>query len=132
VMGAGIALQAKRKLPLLPSWYGHFCKKHGENTPVAQYMTLLLFPVKPLNKGKPWLSWRSPADLELIARSAEQLAAYRLDGLYNSEGTAPQVLLPLVGCGNGGLDPVDVLPRLDRYLTEERFVLVIRPEETKL
>ena len=75
---------------------------------------MICFPVKP-QASNPALSWKQSAGLELIARST----------LYLVEHTPPSadIWLPLVGCGNGGLDPADVLPVLDRYL-DDRFTLV--------
>jgi len=121
VMGAGIALQAKRHYPMLPSWYGAFCKRFGAATQPCCFSNLILFPVKPLDLGHPYLSWRQEASLELIERSAYNLAqAVRI---MERVGGA-NIYVPLVGCGNGGRKPEEVLPILERHLTDERFVLV--------
>ncbi len=77
----------------------------------------MLFPVKPLDALEPNMSWRQEANLTLIERSANQLA--------HLPGEDP-VAVPLVGCGNGGLDPADVRPILDLKLKGDRFVLVLQ------
>jgi hypothetical protein len=119
VMGRGLALQAARKYPQLPAWYGEQCRRHGAATPVLCYTDapLILFPVKPLNVAQPWLSWRSGASLVLIEQSAKELAALDLSW---------DIAVSLVGCGNGGLEMADVRPILDRHLSDKRFVLVLR------
>lgn len=118
VMGRGLALQAAKKYPDFPVWYGLQCKEMEDRTPVLRYpgTHLLAFPVKPLNKKAPWLSWRNKADVHLIERSAEQLA--RIDRTH-------PVAVSMVGCGNGGLAMEEVRPILDRHLSDGAFVLVL-------
>lgn len=118
VMGRGLAKDASLYYPHLPEWYGGKCYEHGSDTPVLRYGPLLLFPVKPLNTSQPYLSWQQPASLDLIARSLFQLAEIppRDTGL---------VFVPLVGCGNGQLDPADVAPMIEAALGhDDRFILV--------
>lgn len=117
VMGAGLAREAAQRYPGLPFWWGQTCKTLKEKTPVMIYSpqpTIILFPTKPLNPEKPYLSWKQKASLELIERSAQQLA--RIEG---------RIALPMVGCGNGALDPKKVEPILQKYLSEDRFTLVL-------
>lgn len=123
VMGRGVARQAATRFPNLQAWYGWRCEAMAGNACLYRYYDLVLFPVKPLNKEKPYLSWQQPASLELIRASARQLASQ-----YYTE----RVVLPLVGCGNGELDPVDVLPILDDILCAPGFVLVMRPQDVTL
>lgn len=119
VMGRGLALQAERKYPQLPLWYGQQCEKRRTETPVLGYehAPLILFPVKPLNEDQPSLSWKSKASLDLIERSARQLSELCPDW---------DIAVSLVGCGNGGLEMADVRPILDRHLSGKRFVLVLQ------
>jgi len=121
VMGRGLARQAADYYPRLPAWYGEICQEHEEATPVVRYGPLLLFPVKPLNKLQPYMSWQQPASLDLISRSLEQLSC------ISSRTEEGLVFVPLVGCGNGGLDPEDVEPMIECVLGhDERFVIVRR------
>lgn len=128
VMGAGVAREAARRFPTLPHVYGIDCMHFKSEPRVVSYDVMLLpgmvrtgrvvcFPTKPLNVDAPHLSWRSPASLALIERSADQLAQMAQDH-------AAEVALPLVGCGLGGLREVDVLPVLHKYLIQDRFILV--------
>ena len=136
VMGRGVAMQAAQRFPDLPEWYGRFCKAHGARTPVAfkafgstlrssaiipwTWADLILFPVKPLNEEHPWLSWQSRASLSLIERSLQELV-----DLIPKWPDPVKIVLPLVGCGNGGLSLGEVLPLLDKYLAPtNKFVLV--------
>ena len=79
---------------------------------------LILFPVKPLNPEKPWLSWQGMADPVLIEQSAIQLAD------WTKHRGERLIALPLVGCGNGGLGEEVVLPILHYHLSASRFILV--------
>lgn len=124
VMGRGVALQASRRFPQLALRYGTLCRQYGTSTPVAYEVVddehiIILFPVKPLNVSAPFLSWRGSATLDLIERSASQLRDLALPPDHSQ-----RIALPLVGCGNGGLLRRDVVPILERHLTEDRFVLV--------
>lgn len=118
VMGAGLAKDAARRYPELAAWYGAFCKEHAALTSVTSYPAgpLILFPVKKLRMEQPWMSWASEASLDLIERSARQLSEL--------PGEDP-IAVPMVGCGNGGRKPEEVIPILNRYLMGDRYLLVI-------
>ena len=123
VMGRGLAMQAKRRYPELPEWYGELCRTYRGETGICLYRELILFPVKPLNPQAPWRSWMGPATLGLIERSTSQLALY-------CPARPTQYLIPPVGCGNGGLELEEVRPILDRHLgRRDDMVLVRLPEE---
>jgi hypothetical protein len=118
VMGAGLAKQAMQRYTGLAERYGAFCRAYGERTPVVPYVRhgLVLFPVKPM-AANPSYSWRQDASLELIERSARELAllAPMIDG---------PVGVPVVGCGNGNLSESDVIPILEAHLKGDQFLLV--------
>lgn len=118
VMGRGVALVASQLYPGLADWYGRQCQKMAENgkPTLAIYEDLILFPVKPLNVQAPWLSWQQKADLVLIQDMAQQLQSLELH---------QPIGLPLVGCGNGGLDPAEVMAILMDVL-DDRFTLVLQ------
>jgi len=123
-MGAGIAKQAADMFPDMPEWYGARCKKFGANTAVASYdpARFFLFPTKPLDEDKPWMSWQNMSTVALITRSAKQLSAL-VDILSKRKNHFfTKIGLPMVGCENGGLRPRDVLPILHELL-DDRFVL---------
>ena len=123
VMGRGLAMQAKRRYPALPAWYGDLCRRFKGETGVCMYHELILFPVKPLCVPAPWRSWMGPATVSLIARSLSQLVMY-------SPAEPRNFLLPTVGCGNGGLTLAEVRPLLDKYLgARDDMILVLLPGE---
>ena len=121
VMGAGLAKQAATRYPKLDKWYGMICSACQHITPVCLAdvpdAPLIMFPVKPLNREAPNLSWKSGANVDLIYKSTKQLASFRL---------IRRIALPMVGCGNGGLDPELVRPILAANL-DDRFTLVELP-----
>lgn len=125
-MGAGVAKQAAEKYEDLPAWYGKKCKKYRADTAVQVYRPgkLFLFPTKPFDPSQPWMSWKQDSSLDLIRRSAKQLAAVveKLgDEIFGDIG------IPLVGCQNGNLRRRDVMPILKEYL-DDRFVLLELPD----
>lgn len=126
VLGAGVAKQAADRFPELPRWWGFQCQRFRENTPVTLHKDyrLILFPTKPMDMDRPWLSWKSDADSKLLWRSAAQLAAFCF--------TDDTVSIPLVGCGHGKLSPELVLPILKTFLNQHRFQLVVTAREQPL
>jgi hypothetical protein len=128
VMGRGLALQAARKWHSLPMAYGGYCQLNTTNTgPQIFYPPdtvtlpckgLLLVPVKQLNVTRPNMSWDSPASLPYIAGMTERMQqmAPHLE--------CARILVPSLGCGNGGLKKEVVWPLLHRNLVDPKFVLV--------
>jgi hypothetical protein len=124
VMGAGLAKFASSDDPTLFSWYGRYCQQHGADTPVVQRGRFILFPTKPLDVVRPWMSWSRPASLKLVKRSLKQLSQMR------PPDKRIKFFVPMVGCGvrTGMLDPSDVLPLMTKYLRKSWFVLVKQPD----
>jgi hypothetical protein len=112
VMGAGVAKQAALKFPDFPAWLGRNYEL-GERGISYYQGHLIAFPVKPL-AANPSMSWQNMASLELIEKSTLELC---------NHASLKDVVLPLVGCGNGKLKREDVLPILEKYL-DYRFTLV--------
>jgi len=125
VMGRGVAQQAAKRLPELAQRYGQICREmvlvEGSDRFLAIVENLILAPVKPLNHDWPHLSWKSPANIDLIRWTIEELG--RLNSWYKW-----QVAIPLLGCGNGRLDPKLVYPMMSDRLNDD-FTLVILPAE---
>lgn len=133
VMGAGVAKQAAQRYPTIKKYFGEGCQKYRSRTHILAYeeqdsSMLLFFPVKPLNEDCPWLSWKSKASLDRIDLSCQFLVSY-INGF--SDVTNLQIYLPVVGCGNGGLEIKDAYPILDQYLFEGKYHLVITPYDLK-
>lgn len=117
IMGKGVALQASRLDTDLKYWWGKVCSLLEDNTPTSIYPhdRFIHFPTKSLDRKHPQLSWKNKSALTLIEKSAKQLLAYNLQD---------KVYLPLVGCGEGGLDPYEVENLLKFKLTEDNYYLV--------
>lgn len=124
VMGRGVALEAKQRLPSLPFKVGKYLEERGNHCGAFWDSRLITFPVKH--------NWYEKASTELIERSCRELSAL-VDEIQKSCLMEPDLkkLLPdlfyLVrpGCGNGQLDWKDVKPILEKYL-DDRFVVVNR------
>ena len=113
VMGAGLAKQVATRYPNIPNALGWLYKSGKHNCHVMEQLKLIFFPVKPLARN-PAMSWSQPASLSLIEESARDLGTIVLTSL---------VVVPHVGCGNGGLDWNEVKPILDKYL-DHRFLQI--------
>ena len=106
VMGAGLAKEAKEvcengaHIVDLAALYGGLCRT-GSSRVYLEPLRLILVPSKPLLRDKPWLSWRQPSDGWTIKESLEWLVEHR-DVFRECVG------VPLLGAGNGRLDPVFV------------------------
>jgi len=136
VMGRGVARQAAERYPDLAAWLGERCRnmdRLGQTheqpydiwVPVHDEAKLLFFPTKPLDKIQPHLSWKQRADLALVAASLRALTSEVMQTrLRSARLERCDVVMPLVGCGNGGLDIDDVVPLL-KTVTEKRFTLTL-------
>jgi len=136
VMGRGIALEIKKLFPEVPKKLGTLVKKNGNVTQVilpasnlTNKITLVAVPTKPvsgfcngsntiwpypLNAFVPGFHMQSQIDL--IIKSINQLV-----DLTDQHGWE-RVLLPRVGCGNGGLNWDEVKPVIEPYL-DDRFIV---------
>lgn len=117
VMGAGVALQAKKMNTWLPKIIGEDINKHGNNVFVYDNVfdgfDLITFPVKH--------AWWEKANLALIRKSAIQLRALTKDK-YDA------VVMPKPGCGNGKLNWSDVRPILLEELVEPIYCVCVGRE----
>lgn len=115
VMGKGIALEAAQRYP-------DIAKIWAKERPLDKVFGwkdgtkpgLIRFPTK--------IHWRDPSPLFLVTHSIQQLCIF-----LNDLGREPggKILLPPVGCGNGGLKLTDVEPILDKYLGQYPNVYLV-------
>lgn len=132
VMGRGCALEAAQRWPKLPAQLGEALSTFCDNRPLIWTEPTFIndlqgflgtFPVK--------YNWWEKADLDLIKRSAEDMASMlktydEFDDLPDIE----KVYIPRPGCGNGKLDwETEVKPLLEAILTDNRFVIVDFPND---
>lgn len=107
VMGAGIALEAAKRYPILPTVWG----KGKDLSSISLYtiggLTLVRFPTK--------FNWMELSCFSLIQNSATDLANH--EKLKDE-----QISLPCPGIGYGGRTKTEVLRILDPIL-DERFTL---------
>jgi O-acetyl-ADP-ribose deacetylase (regulator of RNase III) len=111
VMGAGIALEFKRRFPVMFADYRRRCRR-GEVRLGRPYLwrpedgagpSVLNFPTKD--------HWRDPSHLEPIAAGLAWLRSH-----YRELGIA-SLAVPALGCGHGGLRWEDVRPTIVRALS---------------
>jgi hypothetical protein len=123
VMGAGVAKQATQRIPGIAKSLGDRLERNGNRVVRIAGPDMephfdrhvLAFPVK--------YNWRDKANLDLIAKSADQLSL--MMDFFVPEGQS--VYLPKPGCGNGGLNWSDVSDILEQYLgTHENLYIVDR------
>jgi hypothetical protein len=126
VMGRGLAAQAVKRFPDLPALYGEHCIQYGAETPLFQCRVtgptggrhLLLAPTKPLKIAAPHMSWQQKSSLATIEQSLVQLSR------VSPAHPGGRILVPLLGCGNGGLRREPVRELMDKYLLEDHFIRV--------
>lgn len=111
VMGAGIALQAKRRYPDIPKRLGKLLQKHGNHVHYLEHK-LVSFPTK--------FHWKQNSNLNLIEQSAKELVKLMNNSNFS---LCTRILLPRPGCSNGNLKWKDVKPILKRHL-DSRFIVV--------
>lgn len=113
VMGAGCALQAKKKNPYIPKIIGEDVKENGNTVLIYNNLfeefDLATFPVKNV-------FWER-ARLSLIRKSCRELR-------YLTRSKYDCVVLPKPGCGNGKLEWEKVRPVLEEELPEPIYCVI--------
>lgn len=143
VLGRGLALQAKQRYPDIAYQFGYHLMRHGHcvGWMLRMPIKLLSIPVKPCNvkietiedqnKILPSVAFQYPvgstvpgfhakAQPEIIERSLIELIAFM------GKENIPSVHIPLLGCGNGGLDAEkDLFPIFERVPLPDTITLVV-------
>lgn len=114
VMGAGIALEFKLRLPDMFELYVEHCKKerigigtlwlYKPLTDTKEQRWVLNFPTK--------LHWKHPSKMEYLEAGLEKFTAtYRDRGIES-------IAFPVLGSANGGLDEEESLALMQKYLVK--------------
>lgn len=110
VMGKGLALEFKNKYPAMFDKYKSFCDK-GVFKPGVLWIYkaedgkwILNFPTK--------VDWRNPSELSYIEEGLKKFVE-----IWEEKGIK-SIAFPLLGCHNGGLDPEEVIPLMEKYLNK--------------
>lgn len=120
VMGRGVAAAAKAAWPWTERRLGELIAGNGNHVHILcmePTLVLVSFPVKH--------EWNQPADLELIAQSAKELA------LLAGKMDWKAVLLPRPGCGNGHRTWDEVCPVIEPIL-DDRFTVTYQPSPREI
>ena len=110
VMGKGLALEMKKQFPLNFKYYLSFC---SSSSPKGG--DLIFYYPENITKERAIVNfctkedWKKPSKLEWIEKGVnsiiERLGEMHSDGQY----PCPLLALPMLGCGDGGLDQDSVL-----------------------
>ena len=110
VMGKGIALEFKNKYPAMFDKYKSFCDK-GVFKPGVLWIYkaedgkwILNFPTK--------VDWRNPSEMSYIEAGLQKFVEIW------KEKNITSIAFPLLGCSNGGLNPDEVIPLMEKYLNQ--------------
>lgn len=122
VMGAGVALQFKRRDPEMFVDYQAECKAglvrpgrfHSFDTP---YYTVINFPTKRHFKDASLLSDIEDGLIMLREWLLSKPGAFKVNGLRREPGD-PIITMPPLGCGHGGLQWTDVKPLIINHLRD--------------
>jgi len=122
VMGAGLARQAREKIPNCDSILGHWLRKHGNHVvPIGVHhvtqrrQVVLAFPTK--------MAWRDPSPLGLIQQSCNELRVL-WQAVLQSKGIRTKVSLPRIGCGLGGASWEEIKPIAERHFNDPSFQII--------
>ena len=114
VMGKGIALEYKKRYPQGFRLYKQRCLsglvKPGE--PFFQGNSFIMFPTKD--------HWASPSKIEWIRNGLMRLRDAEIKH---------RLILPALGCGNGGLKFGAVLPLIHKYLGQVSYDVLVYPPQ---
>ena len=110
VMGKGLALEFKNRYPAMFDKYKSFCDK-GVFKPGVLWIYkaedgkwILNFPTK--------VDWKNDSELSYIKEGLKKFVE-----IWEEKGIK-SIAFPLLGCKNGGLDPDDVIPLMEKYLNK--------------
>ena len=110
VMGKGLALEFKNRYPTMFDKYKSFCDK-GVFKPGVLWIYkaedgkwILNFPTK--------IDWRNPSEMSYIEEGLIKFVE-----IWKEKGIT-SIAFPLLGCNNGGLNPDEVIPLMEKYLNQ--------------
>lgn len=130
VMGAGIALEAKKRFPWMPKALGEAIRRNGLKIEIFQQSRIIAFPTK-------YEVFNPYSSIGLIEKSLVELLATIKHWSANPDYlpgfvAGGRILIPRPGCGLGGLHwENQVKPLLHHYLIDDRFVIYSFAEESK-
>lgn len=120
VMGKGLAKQIKDKYPNINKAYVDLCKKSSIRlrdhliayTDHPNNVTVIFFPTK--------FHWLDDSELDDLILTLEQFVSD-----IDSFSFFKSIAVPMLGCGNGGLDEKVVLPLLRNFFAPVSSVIEI-------
>ena len=124
VMGKGLALEVKRRWPEIENSY-QLAIENGDLAIGRVWASrvgdlfddklILLFPTKK--------HWKNPSRMSYINEGLESLVS------WISNNNIKSIAIPPLGCGNGGLSWLEVLPRIETVMSEVVCEIEIYPPQ---
>jgi hypothetical protein len=131
-MGRGLAKDARDRFPGCDRWLGkQYCLTSAFSLrpedpawlKIYPSAPLIFFPTKPLNALEPWRSWSTKSNKTMISKLLDHFPK------FVTEFNLGKVAIPLLGAGNGGLDPAEMKALIQQKLGSDNRFLLITPAE---
>lgn len=116
IMGKGVALETKKRFPEIMSSYKNACRRGMRGGDIHIYPTGNQYIVNFATKE----DWRNPSTYEWI-----QKGLYNLKNWLDKLSEAQKVVLPPLGCGNGGLDFKKVKKMIEKTFKNSKHEIVV-------
>lgn len=131
VMGRGLAKAAAERFPSIAIFLGDLQKNlwtvhrppMGDPRWIMKYPfgPITFFPTKPLNEKQPWMSWSQPSDKKMILKLLKAFPEYA------DKHGLEKIAIPLLGAGNGGLDPFEMEKLIRSSIPDDRRFVLVAP-----
>lgn len=125
VSGKGLALEFKKQQPKNYNHYHAFCTSSSPKG--GDLLFYYPEPIEMILGHRPVINfctkedWKKPSKIEWIEKGMNQLVK-QLNELYpDGQYPTPLLALPMLGCGEGGLDEGEVLKVIAQSLVECKY-----------
>ena len=121
IMGAGLARQARERIPNCDITLGYWLRKYGNHTfPIGVYTAqkrrmVMSFPTKN--------AWRDPSPLCLIEQSCRELRTM-WEMIRQRTNIKTEISIPHIGCGLGGASWQEIKPIAEKYFNDPSFKII--------
>lgn len=113
VMGAGLALEIKKRFPENFKYYHEYCSK---SSPKGGDLIWYIPEASKVVEGERAIinfctkeDWKKPSKLEWVEKGVKQLVTIFEEKYLDGNYPTPLLALPMLGCGKGGLEVSEVL-----------------------
>lgn len=125
ISGKGLALEFKKQHPKNYNYYYAFCTssspKGGDLLYYYPKDIEIILGDRPIINFFTKEDWRKPSKLEWIEKGMTKLIEQVNDLYPDGQYPSPLLALPMLGCGEGGLNEKDVLAIFRKVLVDIQF-----------